>query len=301
MTTEHRGLPHLGPTRVCRELASTIERCSQIRELRGSDLTAAQGNAPLTASYTDTIGEESLLHPNGKATYAVEVMNRYSRSAGLSNQVTVPLLPALPPPEHFQATISADGVRLLWTCPAALLNIVPNARHDVRVFRRVEGTPNETVAGAADLTICQQPQIVDHRFDWEKTYLYRAAVISIAPDGGRSVEAEGNSTPVVTVFAHDTFPPAAPSGLQAVFSGADRGSFVDLVWTPNSEADLAGYNVYRHESGTGREKVNSEIVKAPAFRDAGVHAGMRYFYTITAVDERGNESAASSEASEAVP
>jgi hypothetical protein len=48
-------------------------------------------------------------------------------------------------------------------------------------------------------------------------------------------------------------------------------------------------------------KINSEIVKAPTYRDAAVQAGRRYWYSITAVDVRGNESGGSAEASEAVP
>jgi fibronectin type 3 domain-containing protein len=42
-------------------------------------------------------------------------------------------------------------------------------------------------------------------------------------------------------------------------------------------------------------------VKTPAFRDTHVEAGKTYQYAVTAVDERGNESAHSAEASETVP
>ena len=54
---------------------------------------------------------------------------------------------------------------------------------------------------------------------------------------------EGDDTPEVKVFANDVFPPAVPSGLQAVFSGPGQKPFIDLVWAPVSDADLAGYNV----------------------------------------------------------
>jgi fibronectin type 3 domain-containing protein len=42
-------------------------------------------------------------------------------------------------------------------------------------------------------------------------------------------------------------------------------------------------------------------VTSPSFRDQQIAAGKRYFYSITAVDARGNESAKSSETSETVP
>jgi hypothetical protein len=46
--------------------------------------------------------------------------------------------------------------------------------------------------------------------------------------------------------------------------------------------------------------LNSELVKTPAFRDSHVVSGKTYFYSVSAVDERANESARSEEASESV-
>jgi fibronectin type 3 domain-containing protein len=86
-----------------------------------------------------------------------------------------------------------------------------------------------------------------------------------------------------------------------VFSGPGQPPFIDLVWAPNTDADLAGYNVYRHETGGQPVKINKELVKAPAFRDSDVSAGKTYLYAVSAVDARGNESARSEEASEIVP
>ena len=48
-------------------------------------------------------------------------------------------------------------------------------------------------------------------------------------------------------------------------------------------------------------KITAELVKAPAYRDAQVQRGHKYFYSVSAVDLRGNESARSAEASETVP
>jgi fibronectin type 3 domain-containing protein len=89
--------------------------------------------------------------------------------------------------------------------------------------------------------------------------------------------------------------------LQAVFSGEGQKPFIDLLWAPDSEGDLAGYNVYRREDGGAPFKVNSEPVKTSAYRDFAVLPGKKYFYLITAVDLRGNESGRSEEASEQVP
>jgi fibronectin type 3 domain-containing protein len=115
------------------------------------------------------------------------------------------------------------------------------------------------------------------------------------------VEVEGDDTPPARVLAHDIFPPAVPTGLQAVYSGAGQEPFVDLIWAPDTEADLAGYNVYRREEGGQPAKLNGELVKTPAYRDGNVSEGKRYSYSVSAVDLRGNESARSEEASEEVP
>jgi len=74
-----------------------------------------------------------------------------------------------------------------------------------------------------------------------------------------------------------------------------------LIWAPDTQSDLAGYNVYRHEPGAPEQKINSEMVKTPAYRDMNVSPGRTYFYSVSAVDVRGNESAHSAEASESVP
>ena len=64
-------------------------------------------------------------------------------------------------------------------------------------------------------------------------------MIVISAPGKPDLEIEGDDTPKVTVYAHDVFPPAVPSGLQAVFSGVGQSPFVDLIWSPDTDADLA--------------------------------------------------------------
>jgi len=51
-----------------------------------------------------------------------------------------------------------------------------------------------------------------------------------------------------------------------------------------------------------RLKINSELVKTPRFPDPKVLPGVKYSYSVTAVDLRGNESGKSEEeTSETVP
>lgn len=79
-------------------------------------------------------------------------------------------------------------------------------------------------------------------------------------------------------------PPAAPVDIVADSSmGAD---IIALSWTPNSEDDLYGYNVYRSPSFMGTfEKVNQDIIVGTSyFRDAGLELLTRYYYVVSAVD-----------------
>ena len=43
-----------------------------------------------------------------------------------------------------------------------------------------------------------------------------------------------------------------PDSCKAVFSNAPQQNFIDLTWAPNTDADLAGYNLYRIEGHDGQ-------------------------------------------------
>jgi fibronectin type 3 domain-containing protein len=90
----------------------------------------------------------------------------------------------------------------------------------------------------------------------------------------------------VAVVPEDRFAPAAPSGLTAL-AGTDS---VELVWEPNREPDFRTYRVYRSVDDSEWKSV-ADGLTAPAFSDRDVMPGKRYRYTVTGVDERGNESA----------
>src|SRR5262249_54571811 len=161
---------------------------------------------------------------------------------------------------------------------------------------------------------CPGGHYKDATIEWQKPYEYRIAAITQIETTGECpgaasgsaqcpepVTVDGMDSPPQKVFTQDVYPPAVPSGLQAVFSGPGQAPFIDLLWAPNTEADLVGYNVYRREAGTQPAKLNSDVVKTPAFRDTRVSTGKSYWYSVSAVDARGNESAKSEESSESVP
>jgi fibronectin type 3 domain-containing protein len=174
-------------------------------------------------------------------------------------------------------------------------------QHRYRIYRRDDSTGKDAVAGEVAAGEAGPARFVDSSFEWEKTYLYRIAAVSVVTRTGSSVQVEGEDSSALRVVAHDVFPPAVPTGLQAAASGEGQKPFVDLIWAPVTNADLAGYNVYRRGDSGAAVKLNSELVKSPAYRDSAVAAGTTYVYSVSAVDVRGNESAKSEETSEQVP
>jgi hypothetical protein len=313
LTEDHQTFRHAGPTRVCRSLGSPLRDCgTPLIELPPQKVSTQQRSrfrrkeqsqkpTPPQETYTDQLSPSlELQSPTSNLSYAVSVLNSYGRSAGLSNQVQVSSAPALAAPGNLSAHLSGKGVELTWNAVPSPPEI-SGMKYEYRIYRRDVATNHNSVAGEIAVSGDANPRFLDGGFEWEKSYEYRLTVVTVVdrPEGPEQVEGDDSSP--VRVVAHDTFPPATPTGLQAVFSGPGQKPFIDLVWAGNSEADLAGYNVYRHEAGSESLKINTELVKTSAFRDANLVPGHEYSYSISAIDARGNESSRSEEASETVP
>ena len=301
-TTDRQPIRHFGTTRICRSGDRPLETCPAIAEVP-SIAPKIPSNINATSqpeTYTDILPESALTSPFADLTYGVEVMNDRGRSAGLSNKVHVPAAHTLPPPGNFAAEVTADGVVLRWV-PVARPVEIPGLHFLYRIYRREENSTTETIAGELPLDATPNSRFVDHTFEWEKKYSYHATVITLIGKSGSKVQVEGDDTPEAAIFTHDIFPPAVPSGLQAVFSSENGKLFVDLIWNPDTESGLAGYNVFRSVDGAPAIKINSDLVKLPAFRDMNATSGKKYYYSVSAVDVSGNESARSEEANEAVP
>jgi hypothetical protein len=197
----------------------------------------------------------------------------------------------------------------------------PDTSYRIRVYRRASAAAGATSlprakapqgkpsSGKSEIVLVgEQPyrpgpgEARDNSFDWEQEYDYKADTVAVLATPGRPVvEVEGDDSGVVHLVAHDTFPPAVPSGLQAVFSSVGQKPFIDLTWAPDTERDLAGYLVYRRTAGSDFVVVTSAPLQAPAWRDNEVRPGQKYFYTVTAIDVHGNRSAQSIPAAESVP
>jgi hypothetical protein len=306
-TTDGVSMRKLGITKICRNPEEKSHDCMNPVGTLGTPQAPQEvkpkksANEKIPANYTDRVVPALLSNdPAAEFIYAISVLNQNGRSAGLSNRVAVPAVVALPPPSDFRATLTAMGIVLSWSGVSQTAD-TPKLRHLYRVYRRELGANNDAVVGQLAFTTSDSYSLVDHSFEWEKSYDYRATVVQVIQvDAKPEEQFEGDDTAPVRVFAHDTFPPGTPGGLQAVSSAPGQQPFIDLIWTPDTDVDLAGYNIYRRGEGASVEKINSELIKTPALRDSNVLRGHRYFYSVSAVDVRGNESDHSAEASETV-
>jgi fibronectin type 3 domain-containing protein len=133
---------------------------------------------------------------------------------------------------------------------------------------------------------------------------YEQAGAQVAVSDGRLTISPGNGFNTKLAFVEvravevaDTTPPAAPAGLAAT----EVSGGVALTWSSNTEADVAGYRVYR---GTGETvaatgtPISGDVLLADArFTDDSVEPGTRYSYVVVAVDRDDNASTASAPAS----
>jgi hypothetical protein len=204
-----------------------------------------------------------------------KVASRFSNMAFIS-----PLAPALAPVLR-PPRVSENGVTLLWNPPARNMDgSIPARIAGYRVFR---GSSDKELEQLADIE-GNATEFSDTSVVAEQTYYYAVRTRSAVDP-----PAFGPVSAVVSAATTDVFAPAAPSGLSA---SATAGK-VELVWEPNSEIDLQGYNVYKSAAPDGPwRKLNSAVLVPNSFPDQEPGAGV-FYYRVTAVDRKGNESAPS--------
>ena len=291
--------------RICRNetIAST---CSIAATL---SLTPGAG-----ATFTDTLPAPLAAGPPRVITYLIELVNRKGRSAGLSNSAEILAGQAPPAIEDLTAEMRKDGVLLRWAPAPSESSPVA-----IRLVRRLLSPPVKKSdqgplaepAEPLEQSLLVEPAVhsdraLDTGIRFGETYDYRAQRVARITVGGSILELAGPLSPPLRIDAINIFPPSAPKGLAAVATAGENssGPAIDLSWLPGTEADLAGYIVYRRGSDARAiwQRISpAQPVVGPGYHDPNVQPGNTYIYAVTAIDQQGRESARSAEASDTVP
>jgi hypothetical protein len=276
--------------------------------------------------FVDSLRAEDFGSGGGReAVYIVRTYVSPKKSSANSNPAALTIYPAADPIADLKAENTPAGVALSWTPPQkTILGASPPIAF-YRVYRAEADTNANPGAATASNTaaasntaepsatekskfkvpfarIAEPPSspFTDTQVELAKTYVYTVRTVSQYP--GVSLESSDSNQSAIT--PKDVFPPSAPQNVVVVLVSAAGGvpDHLELSWAINPETDIAGYNVYRSESPSARgERANPELLITPAFRDMNVLPSRLYYYTVTAVDRSGNESAASAPASGSLP
>ena len=245
----------LGPIKVYRLVLSDLQ--ANPPDKHGKEFTAKEIKS-LPPGATTFIDDVDPAWFNHSVVYAVKMTNRRGQAADYSNVVPVAVLKVGPPPS-FTTKVTEHAIELHWN----------GGGESFRICR--DGVSLGDVTGSS---------FDDRQFEFDHPYVY--TIRALAHNGNFTSES-ADSGPV-KVIPLDTYPPAVPQAVRAV---AIEG-VAEISWTPNTEADLAGYNVYR-----GTTKLSDKLIVNTVFRDTTPGPSPRY--TVTAVDTHNNESAHSQE------
>lgn len=296
----------------------TVRLCrNETRAARCAVAATVQFAPGAAASFADTLPPALAAGSPRVLTYFVELVNRKSRSAGLSNGAEILAGEAPPAIENLTAEMSKDGVLLRWAPAPAETSPVA-----IRLVRRLltppakksDQGPLPQPAEPLEQTLLAEPadhsdRALDSSIRFGEAYEYRAQRVALVTVGGSRLELAGPLSPPLRIDAVNVFPPSAPMGLAAVAVAGQNGSgpAIDLSWLPGAEANLAGYIVYRRDVGISSAAVAwqrispAQSVVGPGYHDPNVRPGHTYAYSVTAIDQEGRESARSAEASDTVP
>ncbi len=197
--------------------------------------------------------------------YAVQGVTRSGRPGQPAPRVELPLVPVPSPPGAALATVTETMITVTWTGSGEA------GAQEFNVYARDGKAPLNAAPIAA-------PPFERPGVTWgtEECFVVRA----VEKSGAAAIESEPSAAACVT--PRDTFAPAAPTAVSIV---AGPGT-INLSWDAGTEPDLGGYLVLRGEAAGGAlQPLTAAPIAATNYEDKAVTPGVRYAYTIVAVDK----------------
>jgi hypothetical protein len=217
-------------------------------------------------------------------TYVGVGVDRKGHPGQFSKRISVPLqLPPAPPPPIL---IAYDEKKIVITWKPAGGTVESASDLPSRPFGPLQpevsyNLYDATTGQKLNDTPVREFGYEDTRMTWGTDRCYNVRAVEVVARLAVESEATGPACKMLV----DTFPPAAPRGLNAV--ATERA--INLIWEGNAEPDLAGYYVWRATGGQPLQQITPDPVTEASFFD-GVQAGLRFTYAVQAVDKAGNTS-----------
>jgi hypothetical protein len=176
------------------------------------------------------------------------------------------------PPRNLVGTFVATGpnVHLTWSAPSGGSRV-----RTYRIYR-------EEVGGLVPMALAPLEETSNRNYNdyaIADDTLYHYWVTGVNRQGE-----EGSPSNIVEVQTYSNKPPAPPQGVAAY--AIDPG--VSLDWLPNTDKNLAGYNVYEWRNNRWRKRNSSLLADNHFYYSSGAAAST---YAISAVNFSGIESA----------
>lgn len=204
-----------------------------------------------------------LVNPAPSGTPAISLYEPAAAGQNMYGVVVTPLSPAVP--GNLQAASMNGRVILTWNASAGATNYIV----------RRSGTSGGPYS---DLASSPTPGFTDSSVVNGQTYYYVVAAQGLFGTSGNSAQAIGT-------------PKLAPESFTAT-GGTNQ---ITLSWTAMAGADT--YTVKRADVSGGPYTPIASGIAATSYTDAGLTAGRRYYYTVSAALTGGGESANADEAS----
>ena len=244
----------------------------------------AQRTQGATLRYEDSLLALLQARAPGAIAYAVISQRRNGERSPLSNIAV--LSPAVPPatPVILRVTPEQGRVCIEWLPVETDISGKPLTPGGYRVYRRI--------LPAEDYGSPLNPEQVTETSFVDSTAPYGDIVYTVRATHPEKSQVEGLPADEVTLSYRDVFPPPAPARVDVL----PEGNLVRVLWDPVPAADLAGYLVLRAEGNGPAVPLTPRPMTDTVFTDESARRGVRYRYTVVAVDTAGNRSPPSAEA-----
>lgn len=255
----------------------------------GVRIVSSHDNPPEVGDYMGIYGGTISEYPNepnavvpasGTVTFDI-ILSKWTGDVDVTPPAT---------PTNFTATAGDSKVTLSWNA---------NTEPDLVIYNLFRGTVQNGWMDYLTNVDKNTTSYTDNNVVNGTTYYYQIS----ASDNSNNQSARTNQVSATPTVPADVTPPATPTIIStSVFQGG-----VKLEWTQNTEPDLANYFIYRSKTSGFTPSLSKPIVTSnkiatvdkslTQYNDiTNVESNTVYYYKMSAVDNSGNESGYSNQA-----